>query len=152
MSTNQQIGSIAMQLEVITLPVSDVDRAKAFYENLGWRLDSDQRLSDEVREVQLTPPRSAASIEFGEGITDLEPGRGGRIELTVSDIDAAREDLINRGVAVSDIFHGDDAGYEPGRDPQNRSYYTYASFHDPDGNEFVLQEIKQRLPGREWDD
>ncbi|HEV7711022.1 MAG TPA: VOC family protein [Asanoa sp.] len=151
MSSNQKVGSVDMRLEVITLPVSDVDRAKAFYQGLGWRLDIDAQLSDEVRAVQLTPPHSAASIQFGTGATDLEPGRIPRIELTVGDLDAARDDLLSRGVQVSDLFHRDGAGFQPGRDPENRSYFTYASFADPDGNEFLLQEITQRLPGRTWD-
>ncbi len=141
-----------MRLEVVTLPVTDVDRAKQFYQNLGWRTDADFVLSEDVRTVQLTPPHSACSISFGKGITTADPGSTQRLELVVSDIEAAREDLISRGVEVSDVFHRDGAELVPGPDPQHRSYLSYASFSDPDGNGWLLQEIKTRLPGREWED
>jgi catechol 2,3-dioxygenase-like lactoylglutathione lyase family enzyme len=144
-------GTIDMKLEVVTLPVSDVDRAKRFYQSLGWRLDADIVRGDAFRAVQLTPPHSACSISFGKGLITCEPGSVQRRELVVSDIDAAREDLIHRGVEVSQVFHLD-GGRVPGPDPQRRSYQTYASFEDPDGNGWLLQEIKVRLPGREWDD
>jgi catechol 2,3-dioxygenase-like lactoylglutathione lyase family enzyme len=144
-----EVGTIDMKLEVVTLPVSDVDGAKRFYQSLGWRLDADFAVG-EFRGVQLTPPRSQCSISFGKGLTTAEPGSAQRLELVVSDIDAAREDLISRGVEVSDLFHRDESGLAPGPDPQRRSYFTYASFSDPDGNSWLLQEIKQRLPGREW--
>jgi catechol 2,3-dioxygenase-like lactoylglutathione lyase family enzyme len=139
-----------MKLEVVTLPVSDVDRAKRFYEGLGWRLDADLTPAEGLRVVQLTPPRSGCSIAFGTGVTTARPGSAERLELVVSDIDAARAELIGRGVEVSELFHLD-GGPKPGPDPQRRSYQTYASFSDPDGNGWLLQEIKERLPGRDWD-
>ena len=147
-----EIGTIEMKLEVVTLPVSDVDRAKRFYQSLGWRLDGDFVFGDDIRAVQLTPPRSGCSISFGKGLTTAEPGSAQRFELVVDDIDAAREDLISRGVEVSELFHRGESGLVPGPDPQRRSYFTYASFSDPDGNGWLLQEVKTRLPGREWED
>jgi len=140
-----------MKLEVVTLPVSDVDRAKRFYESLGWRLDADIVVGDNFRVVQLTPPHSACSVAFGKGVTTADPGSARRLILAVDDIDAAREDLVRRGAEVSGVFHLD-GGPVPGPDPEGRSYQTYASFSDPDGNGWLLQEIKTRLPGREWDD
>ena len=136
-----------VRLEVVTLPVSDVDRAKGFYEGLGWRLDIDFEPAEGVRAVQLTPPGSGCSIAFGKGLTTAEPGSAQRSELAVNDIDAAREDLISRGVEVSELFHLD-GGPVPGPDPERRSYQTFASFSDPDGNGWLLQEITERLPGR----
>jgi catechol 2,3-dioxygenase-like lactoylglutathione lyase family enzyme len=112
-----------MKLEVVTLPVSDVDRAKRFYQSLGWRLDADIVIG-EFRGVQFTPPRSPCSISFGKGLTSATPGSAQRLELVVSDIDAAREDLISRGVEVSELFHRDESGLAPGPDPQRRSYFT----------------------------
>lgn len=144
-------GTIDMNLEVVTLPVTDVDRAKRFYQNLGWRLDADIVRGDVFRVVQLTPPHSSCSIAFGKGLTSADPGSAQRLLLVVSDIASAREDLLRRGVEVSEVFHLD-GGRVPGPDPQGRSYQTYASFHDPDGNGWLLQEIKTRLPGREWKD
>ena len=146
-----EVGTIDMKLEVVTLPVSDVDRAKRFYQSLGWRLDADFEFG-EVRGVQLTPPRSQASISFGTGLTTAAPGSAQRMELVVSDIEAARADLIRRGVEVSELFHRDGASLVPGPDPQRRSYLTYASFSDPDGNGWLLQEVNTRLPGRAWED
>jgi catechol 2,3-dioxygenase-like lactoylglutathione lyase family enzyme len=137
-----------VKLEVVTLPVSDLDRAKSFYEGLGWRLDADLDFGNGVRVVQLTPPGSECSIAFGTGLTTAEPGSAQGLELAVYDIDAAREDLISHGAEVSDVFHRDDKGFSPGPDPQRRSYFTYASFGDPDGNGWLLQEITERLPGR----
>jgi catechol 2,3-dioxygenase-like lactoylglutathione lyase family enzyme len=138
-----------MKLEVVVLPVSDVDRAKRFYEQLGWRLDADFGDGKDFRGVQFTPPGSAASIHFGKGLTTLAPGALQRLFLVVSDIEAARADLIRRGVAVSELFHQlPGAQPTPGPDPERRSYATYATFRDPDGNGWLLQEIKQRLPGR----
>jgi catechol 2,3-dioxygenase-like lactoylglutathione lyase family enzyme len=147
-----EVGTIDMKLEVVTLPVSDVDRAKSFYQSLGWRLDADFAFSDDVRGVQLTPPRSACSIHFGKGITKMEPGSVQRVVLAVHDIDAAREDLINRGVEVSELFHREGGEFPPGPDPERGSYMTYASFSDPDGNGWLLQEVKTLPPGREWED
>jgi catechol 2,3-dioxygenase-like lactoylglutathione lyase family enzyme len=145
-----EVGTIDMKLEVVTLPVSDVDRAKRFYQSLGWRLDADLVLGDDIRAVQLTPPHSQCSIAFGKGLTTAEPGSAQRLELAVYDIEAAREDLVSRGVEVSEVFHRDGGRVAPGPDPQRRSYLSYASFTDPDGNGWLLQEITTRLPGREW--
>ena len=141
--------TVDMNLEVVTLPVSDVDRAKSFYQSLGWRLDADIVRGDAFRVVQLTPPHSSCSVAFGKGLTTGEPGSVQRLILVVSDIDAARADLVNRGVDVSEVFHLD-GGRVPGPDPEGRSYQTYASFSDPDGNAWLLQQITARLPGREW--
>ena len=144
-----EVGTIDMGLEVVTLPVSDVDRAKRFYESLGWRTDADIVAGDSFRVVQITPTRSACSIAFGKGLTTAEPGSAQRLILAVSDIDAARGEHVARGAEVSELFHLD-GGPVPGRDPQDRSYQTLATFSDPDGNKWLLQEIKTRLPGREW--
>ena len=143
--------AIDMKLEVVTIPVSDVDRAKGFYASLGWRLDADIVVGDDFRAVQLTPPHSQCSVAFGKGLTTAEPGTVQRLILVVDDIDAAREDLVNCGAEVSEVFHLA-GGRVPGPDPEGRSYQTYASFSDPDGNAWLLQEIKTRLPGREWED
>lgn len=142
-------SSVDMKLEVVTLPVSDVDRAKQFYASLGWRMDVDLVAGEHVRVVQVTPPHSATSIAFGRGLTTAEPGSAQRLLLVVDDIETARADLVRRGVAVSEVFHLD-GGPVPGPDPQHRSYQTYAAFSDPDGNGWLLQEITTRLPGREW--
>jgi catechol 2,3-dioxygenase-like lactoylglutathione lyase family enzyme len=146
-----EAGTIDMKLEVITIPVSDVDRAKSFYANLGWRLDADFELG-EIRAVQFTPPHSGCSLAFGKGIIKAEPGSIERLEMVVDDIEAAREFLISRGVEVSDFFHRTEAGFEPGLDPNRTSYNSYATFSDPDGNGFILQEVTERLPGRTWED
>jgi len=146
-----EIGTIDMKLEVVTLPVSDVDRTKRFYQGLGWRLDADVLVGEDVRAVQLTPPRSGCSIAFGKGLTTAEPGSAQRLELVVDDIDEARADLVSRGVEVSDLFHLGESGLVPGPDPQRRSYLTLASFSDPDGNGWLLQEVKARPPEREWE-
>lgn len=136
-----------VRLEVVAVPVSDVDRAKAFYEKLGWRLDIDIEPSEGIRIVQFTPPGSGCSIAIGKGITPAEPGSFQGSELAVYDIDPAREDLIGRGIEVSELYHLD-GGPVPGPDPDGQSYRTFASFKDPDGNTWQLQEIKERLPGR----
>ena len=146
------VGTIDMKLEVVTLPVSDFDRARAFYKGLGWRLDSDVVFGDGMAAAQFTPPHSEASITVGKGITTNEPGSVQRLELIVSDIEAARDDLIRRGVHVSELFHRDGGALVPGPDPERRSYLTYASFNDPDGNGWLLQEVTQRAPGRLWED
>ena len=146
-----QAATIDMKLEVVTLPVSDVDRAKRFYQSLGWRLDADIARGDNFRVVQLTPFHSQCSISFGKGLTTAEPGSAQRLLLAVSDIDAARDDLVGHGVEVSEVFHLA-GGRVPGPDPEGRSYQTYVSFTDPDGNQWLLQEIRTRLPGREWQD
>jgi catechol 2,3-dioxygenase-like lactoylglutathione lyase family enzyme len=147
-----------MKLEVLIIPVSDVDRAKRFYEKLGFRLDIDYVVKDEFRGIQFTPPSSEASIIFGKGITSAQPGSVDGLVLAVYDINAARDDLIARGVDVSEVFHYaggpfNNAVENPrvsGRDPEGRSYYSFASFKDPDGNGWLLQEIRTRFPGREW--
>src|SRR5262245_40749490 len=144
-------GTIDMALEVVTLPVSDVDRAKSFYESLGWRLDADIVVGDAFRVVQLTPTHSPCSIAFGKGVTTAEPGSAQRLVLVVRDIEAARADLVGRGVEISEVFHLA-GGPVPGPDPERRSYQSYAAFADPDGNGWQLQEVTTRLPGREWED
>jgi catechol 2,3-dioxygenase-like lactoylglutathione lyase family enzyme len=142
---------VPLRFEVTVLPVSDVDRAKAFYQGLGWRLDADFPIDEHYRIVQFTPPGSTASIQFGTGLTRAAPGSVTDMYLIVQDIAAARDDLIGRGAEVSDIWHGrgvGDAGHEPGPDPQRASYRSFASFSDPDGNRWLLQEVTERLPGR----
>ena len=144
-----------MKLEVIVIPVADVERAKRFYASLGWRLDADFATGNEWRVVQFTPPGSPCSILFGKGITAAVPGSVQGPFLIVDDIDVARDELVERGVAVSEVFHFDGGlhvtgsnGRLPGRDPQGRSYSSWLSFSDPDGNGWMIQEIKARLPGR----
>ncbi len=138
-----------MWLEVVTLPVADVDRAKEFYEGLGWRMDIDFEPGPGLRGVQLTPPGSPCSIQFGIGGTSAEPGSAQGIFLVVSNIEDARAQLIERGADVSEINHRDENGeVVSGPDPEGRSYFSRASFKDPDGNTWVLQEITERLPGR----
>jgi catechol 2,3-dioxygenase-like lactoylglutathione lyase family enzyme len=136
-----------VRLEVVAVPVSDVDRAKAFYESLGWRLDIDIAPAKGVRIVQFTPPGSGCSIAIGTGVTPAEPGSFQGSELAVLDIEATREDLVGRGIEVTGLFHID-GGPKPGPDPEGQSYRTFAAFEDPDGNTWRLQEIKERLPGR----
>jgi catechol 2,3-dioxygenase-like lactoylglutathione lyase family enzyme len=145
----QELTTIDMALEVVTLPVSDVDRAKRFYQSLGWRMDVDLVVSDDIRTVQVTPPHSPCSIQFGKGGTTAEPGSGQGMILVVEDIDAARNDLVSRGIDVSEVAEAKPRGFEsvPGR-----SYFARASFSDPDGNRWQLQEITTRLAGREWED
>ena len=139
-----------MKLEVVVIPVSDVDRAKRFYGDLGWRLDADFVIGDQFRVVQFTPPGSPCSIHFGTGITSAVPGSARGLYLVVSDIEAARADLVDRGVDVSEVFHRAGPGRPPltGPDPERRSYVSFASFSDPDGNGWLLQEVTVRLPGR----
>jgi catechol 2,3-dioxygenase-like lactoylglutathione lyase family enzyme len=145
--------TVAMRFEVTVIPVSDVDRAKAFYLQLGWRLDADFPIDETYRIVQFTPPGSPASIQFGTGMSKQEPGSLQELMLIVDDIEAARADLIGHGVEVSGAWHGRrDAAPSarlPGPAPDHASYGTYASFADPDGNGWLLQEITERLPGRE---
>jgi catechol 2,3-dioxygenase-like lactoylglutathione lyase family enzyme len=143
-------GTIDMKLEVVVIPVSDVDRAKRFYGNLGWRLDADFVVGDEFRGVQFTPPGSPCSIHFGIGVTSAVPGSAHGLYLVVSDIQSARAVLIDRGADVSEVFHRDGPGQPPlsGPDPARRSYFSYATFSDPDGNEWLLQEVTTRFPGR----
>src|SRR5262249_33173521 len=142
-----------LKLEVVVIPVSDVDRAKAFYEKLGFRLDIDYARDEDHRVVQLTPPGSEASIHIGKGIISAAPGSLQNVYLIVSDIQKARADLVDRGVDVSEVFHFDGllGPRVAGPDPKGGSYGSFASFKDPDGNGWLLQEITTRLPGREWE-
>jgi catechol 2,3-dioxygenase-like lactoylglutathione lyase family enzyme len=144
------------KLEVVVVPVTDVDRAKDFYQGLGWRLDADFVAGEDFRVVQLTPPGSPCSIIFGTGVTTAAPGSTQALQLTVSDIEAARAELADRGAQVSGVFHdatgvfhhAGSASREPGPAANHQSYGSFASFSDPDGNGWLLQEITQRLPGR----
>src|SRR3954471_11964437 len=136
-----EVGTVDMKLEVVTLPVSDVERSKRFYQSLGWRLDADFTVGDDVRLVQMTPPHSQCSIHFGKGFTTMKPGSLDRLYLAVTDIDAAPEDRIGRGIDVSE---GEEQPKPPGFPEGGRSYFAYASFRDPDGNGWLLQEITTR--------
>ncbi len=153
--------AVDMKLEVVVIPVSDVDRAKEFYAKLGWRLDADYASGDDYRVIQFTPPGSGSSVIFGKNVTAAAPGSAQGLYLIVSDIEAARKDLLARGVKVSEAFHdaggvylGKDEPYLFGRlrvgglDPEHRSYRSFASFSDPDGNGWLFQEVTTRLPGR----
>jgi len=142
--------TVDMKLEVVAIPVTDIERAKRFYGGLGWRLDADFVVGDEFRVLQFTPPGSPCSIHFGTGITSAVPGSARGLFLIVSDIEAARAELVGRGVDVSEVFHLAGPGKPPvsGPDPERRSYFSYASFSDPDGNGWLLQEVTVRLPGR----
>jgi catechol 2,3-dioxygenase-like lactoylglutathione lyase family enzyme len=149
-------ATVSMKLEVVVIPVADADRAKAFYASLGWREDADFSTGPDFRVLQFTPPGSEASIIFGQGLTNAAPGSYEGLQLTVFDIDAARDELVGRGIDVSEVFHDaggvfHHAGLEgrvPGPAEDRASYGSFASFSDPDGNGWILQEIKQRLPGR----
>jgi catechol 2,3-dioxygenase-like lactoylglutathione lyase family enzyme len=154
--------AVAMRLEVAVLAVADVDRAQEFYQGLGWRVDADVAGANGYRLVQLTPPASNASVIFGHGVTTAEPGAGAPLLMAVDDMEAAREHLLAHGVDVSEAFHdaggdlgggfiADPRGRASGPDPEGRSYATYASFSDPDGNQWLLQQVTSRLPGRLWD-
>lgn len=154
-SERPHAATVDMKLEVIVVPVSDVERAKSFYLSLRWRVDADFATGDSWHVLQMTPPGSACSFFFGKGLTNAVPGSLRGLLLAVDDIQAARDELIRCGVDVSEPFHfkgglhfTDAEGRLPGPDPQRRSYFTWASFRDPDGNEWVLQEVKERLPGR----
>ncbi len=154
-------SQVDMKFELVVVPVSDPERAKQFYIGLGWRLDADFDNGKDFRVIQFTPPGSGCSVIFGKNVTAAAPGSAQGMYLVVSDIEAAREELLSRGVKISEVFH-DAAGVyagpdEPylfgrlrvsGRDPEHRSYKSFASFHDPDGNGWLLQEITTRLPGR----
>ena len=145
-----------MKLELVVIPVSDVDKAKDFYQKLGWRLDADFATSDEFRVVQLTPPGSPSSIIFGTGVSSAAPGSVEGLHLVVTDIEAARAELISNGADVSEVFHDEGGvfhhagtlGRVPGVHPERRSYGSFLSFSDPDGNGWVVQEVTMRLPGR----
>jgi catechol 2,3-dioxygenase-like lactoylglutathione lyase family enzyme len=153
--------TVDMKLEVVVIPVSDIDRAKEFYASLGWRLDADFAGGDDFRVIQFTPPGSGSSVIFGKNVSPAAPGSAQGLYLIVSDIEAARDELLSRGVAISEVFHdagdahvGTDEPYLFGRlrvsgpDPERRSYRSYASFRDPDGNGWLFQEVTARLPGR----
>jgi catechol 2,3-dioxygenase-like lactoylglutathione lyase family enzyme len=152
--------TVDMKLEIVVIPVSDVDRAKRFYSDLGWRLDADFASGDDFRVLQFTPPGSGSSVIFGKNVTAAAPGSAQGLYLIVSDIKAARDELLSRGVEVSEVFHGGDAHIgsdEPylfgrlrvnGPDPGQGSYRSFASFSDPDGNGWLFQEVTTRLPGR----
>lgn len=155
------VAKVDMKFEIVVVPVSDIDRAKAFYARLGWRLDGDFDNGKDFHVVQFTPPGSGCSIIFGKNVTPAAPGSAQGLYLVVSDIEAARRDLLRRGVEVSEVFHGASDNYlgpdEPflfgsnrvkGPDPAHGSYRSFASFDDPDGNGWLLQEITTRLPGR----
>jgi len=155
------VAKIDMKFEIVVVPVSDVDRAKEFYGRLGWRLDADFASGDDYRVIQFTPPGSGCSVIFGKNVTAAAPGSAQGLYLIVSDIEAARNELLSRGVEISAAFHdaggvyaGPDDPYLFGRlrvsgpEPEHRSYRTFASFNDPDGNGWLLQEITTRLPGR----
>jgi catechol 2,3-dioxygenase-like lactoylglutathione lyase family enzyme len=150
-----------MKFEIVVVPVSDVDRAKAFYAGLGWRLDADFASGDDYRVTQFTPPGSGCSVIFGKNVTAAKPGSAQGLYLIVADVEAARQELLGRGVKVSEVFHSGDGVFagpdEPylfgrlrvgGADPEHRSYRSFASFSDPDGNGWLFQEITARLPGR----
>jgi catechol 2,3-dioxygenase-like lactoylglutathione lyase family enzyme len=149
LAETQELSTVDMRLEVVQIPVSDTDRAKRFYLSLGWRFDIDLAVGD-LRTVQITPPHSQCSIQFGTGRTNAEPGSAQGMILVVSDIDAARDDLSGRGVDVSEVEEQRPPGIDA---PEGeRSYFARASFSDPDGNSWVLQEVTTRLPGRAWED
>ena len=143
-------GIVDMKIEVVGIPVADVDRAKRFYGALGWRLDADFVVGDTFRGIQFTPPGSPCSIHFGTGLTSAAPGSARGLYLVVSDIEAARADLVARGADVSEVFHRAGPGKPPvnGPHPTRSSYSSYATFSDPDGNEWLLQEVTTRFPGR----
>jgi catechol 2,3-dioxygenase-like lactoylglutathione lyase family enzyme len=157
-TTASDATAVPFRLEVVVIPVADFDRAKSFYAGLGWRVDADISV-DTYQLMQLTPPGSSASIIFGSQVTAAQPGSYDGLLLVVDDIDQARDELVSRGVDVSEVFHDaggslgggfhvGDEGRAPGHDPERRSYASYASFKDSEGNRWVLQEVTERLPGR----
>jgi predicted enzyme related to lactoylglutathione lyase len=149
-SPDASVGKVDMKLEVHVIPVSDVDRSKQFYERLGWRLDDDAAPLDGLRIVQFTPPGSGTSVDFGEGLTAAAPGSA-LAALTVSDIEAAHDELVGRGIDASDVWHGPPfppEARQPGVDPERTSYGSFFSVNDPDGNVWLVQEVTTRLPGR----
>jgi catechol 2,3-dioxygenase-like lactoylglutathione lyase family enzyme len=146
-ATSKASAKVDLKLEVVVIPVSDVDRAKAFYGRLGWRLDADFRFDNGLRVVQFTPPGSGCSIQFGTNLTSAAPGSA-KGYLIVSDIQAARDALVAAGIEVGEVFHLGPGGRVSGPDPDHRSYFSRASFSDPDGNGWLLQEVTTRLPGR----
>ena len=160
-SETPKTGAVDMKFEIVVIPVSDVDRAKRFYGDLGWRLDAEFAADGDYRVMQFTPPGSGCSVIFGKNVTAAVPGSAQGLYLIVSDIEAARKELLGRGIEISEVFHdaggvyaGADEPYLFGRvrvgglDPEHRSYRSFASFSDPDGNGWLLQEVTARLPGR----
>ena len=160
-ASDATVVKVDMKLEIVVIPVSDVDRAKAFYAKLGWRLDADYASGSDFRVIQFTPPGSGCSVIFGKNVTGAAPGSAQGLYLIVSDIEAARREMIGLGVEISEVFHDAGGVYsgpdEPflfgrkrvtGGDPEHRTYRSFASFHDPDGNGWLFQEITTRLPGR----
>ena len=160
MTNATKAPTVDTKLEIVVIPVSDIDRAKAFYQNLGWRLDADYAAGDDYRVIQFTPPGSGASVIFGRNVTPAAPGSAQGLYLVVSDIAAARQELLGRGVAISEVFHAGEKNLGPdepylfgrarigGADPEQRSYRSFASFNDPDGNGWLFQEVTARQPGR----
>jgi catechol 2,3-dioxygenase-like lactoylglutathione lyase family enzyme len=157
-SNDASIKSVDLKLEVVVIPVADIDRAKAFYGKLGWRLDADFHFDNGSRGIQFTPPGSECSVQFGTKMTSAAPGSAQNLYLIVSNIEAAREELVARGVEASEVFHAGEPGaqFQPdgtrgrisGRAPDHASYRSFATFSDPDGNRWLLQEVTTRLPGR----
>lgn len=160
-ASEASVAKVDMKFEIVVIPVSDVDRAKEFYTRLGWRLDADYDNDKDFRVIQFTPPGSACSVIFGKNVTGAAPGSAQGLYLIVDDIETARKNLLRHGVEVSEVFHGAADAYsgpdEPylfgrsrinGPDPEHRSYRSFASFRDPDGNGWLFQEITTRLPGR----
>jgi catechol 2,3-dioxygenase-like lactoylglutathione lyase family enzyme len=160
-ASEASVARVDMKFEIVVIPVSDVDRAKEFYKRLGWRLDADYDNGNDFRVIQFTPPASGCSVIFGKNVTAAAPGSAQGLYLIVTDIDAARDALFRRGVKISEVFHGAGDAYagpdEPylfgrvrtnGPDPEHRSYRSFASFSDPDGNGWFFQELTTRLPGR----
>src|SRR5215471_12885582 len=159
-SKDTGVARVDMKFEIVVIPVSNVDRAKEFYAKLGWRLDADFAHEDDIRVIQFTPPGSGCSVIFGKNVTPAAPGSAQGLYLIVSDIEAARRELLDRGVEISEVFHsegayaGTDEAYLFGRvrvsgpDPKHGSYRSFASFRDPDGNGWLFQELTTRLPGR----
>jgi catechol 2,3-dioxygenase-like lactoylglutathione lyase family enzyme len=153
--TGARVGKIDMKLEAVVIPVADVERAKKFYGSLGWRLDADFAFDNGFRILQLTPPGSACSVQFGTKVTSAAPGSAQGLYLIVSDVEAARAELAARGVEVSEVFHAGTPGAQFGKDgrvsgpaPDHATYGSFATFSDPDGNGWLLQEVTARLPGR----
>jgi catechol 2,3-dioxygenase-like lactoylglutathione lyase family enzyme len=160
-TSDASVATVALKFEIVVIPVSDVDRAKEFYGRLGWRLDADYDNGNDFRVIQFTPPGSGCSVIFGKNVTAAAPGSAQGLYMIVSDIEAARAEMLGRGVAISEVFHGADGVYsgpdQPyifgririnGPDPEHRSYRSFASFSDPDGNGWLFQEVTTRLPGR----
>jgi len=160
-ASQASVATVDMKFEIVVIPVSDIDRAKEFYARLGWRLDADYDNGNDFRVIQFTPPGSGCSVIFGKNVTPAAPGSAQGLYLIVSDLEAARDNLLRRGVKVGEVFHGGNDVYagpdEPylfgrirvnGPDPEHRSYRSFASFNDPDGNGWLFQELTTRLPGR----